>query len=308
MDGVNVRDPNYGNPLLQTVTRSVAMFRPFTILNLDSKEEKSGTSLANPSEARLAVYLFQQLKQFSRGISTKSRIAVITPYAQQSRLLKQEFAKDLGPEYEKFVEVNTVDAFQGREASIVIFSAVRASDRSGIGFLADVRRMNVALTRAKHFLFVIARVNSIAQNPYWKDLVDHARETNAVVHVPVTRTHRNLDFGMVSTWHHELPDPNAPPGSTGATMKPAAPVPLDPRRPPNAGLPRKGSVPKDPRRGAHGTVSIQAAQGIPEDPRQKPRDPRVAPSDPRPSGSSDGSNTSSDTSRPLDPRKRKKYT
>ena len=55
----------------------------------------------------------------------------------------------------RFVEINTVDAFQGREAKIVIFSAVRAAGSHGIGFLSDVRRMNVALTRAKHFLFVI---------------------------------------------------------------------------------------------------------------------------------------------------------
>lgn len=115
LDGVNVRNPNYGNPLLQTVCRSVAIFRPFTVLNLDSKEEKTGTSLSNPAEARLAVYLVEQLKTFSRGLSTESRIAVITPYAQQSRLLQQTFADALGPSFEKFIEVNTVDAYQGRE-------------------------------------------------------------------------------------------------------------------------------------------------------------------------------------------------
>lgn len=247
------------------------MFQPFTILNLDSKEEKRGTSLSNPPEARLAAYLFQQLKQFSRGLSTQSRVAVITPYAQQSNLLKQTFANELGPEFEKLVEVNTVDAFQGREANIVIFSAVRASDRSGIGFLADVRRMNVALTRAKHFLFVIARVDSIVQNPYWKDLVDHARETNAVVHVPVTRTRGAFDFGMVSSWQLEQPDPNAPRGpSVVETINSAASVPSDPR---------KGSgIPQDPRRGA---TKQQVGPNRPSDPRQKPRDPRGGSSDPR---------------------------
>lgn len=120
LDGVNVRNPKYGNPLVETVRRSVAIFRPFTVLNLDSKEEKTGTSLSNPAEARLAVYLVEQLKTFSRGLSTESRIAVITPYAQQSRLLRQIFADSLGPEFEKFIEVNTVDAFQGREGKPVI--------------------------------------------------------------------------------------------------------------------------------------------------------------------------------------------
>lgn len=88
-------------------------------MNLDSKEEKKGTSLSNPTEARLAVYLVEQLKTFSRGLSTESRIAVITPYAQQSRLLQQTFADALGPSFEKFIEVNTVDAYQGREGKHV---------------------------------------------------------------------------------------------------------------------------------------------------------------------------------------------
>ena len=66
----------------------------------------------------------------------------------------------------------------------VIFSCVRAAGSKGIGFLSDVRRMNVALTRAKFFLFVIARCSSIVVNPYWRDLVEHACETDAVIRVP----------------------------------------------------------------------------------------------------------------------------
>jgi senataxin len=98
------------------------------------------------------------------------------------------------------VEINTVDAFQGREANIVIFSAVRAAGSRGVGFLADVRRMNVALTRAKHFLFVIARCKSVVVNPYWKDLVEHARERQAVFRIPVSGSGRNVSFGNIKDW------------------------------------------------------------------------------------------------------------
>ena len=105
----------------------------------------------------------------TQGLSAQSRLAVITPYSQQANVLRRQFENLLGKDYTRFVEVNTVDAFQGREAKIVIFSAVRAAGSHGIGFLSDVRRMNVALTRAKHFLFVIARCQSIVVNPYWKD-------------------------------------------------------------------------------------------------------------------------------------------
>jgi len=185
LDGPNVRHPNYGNPLRSIVCREIPNFKPFTILDLDSREERGGTSLSNRAEAMLAVYLYHQLSLVTKGLSAKSRVAVITPYAQQSRLLQRCFEQALGPRYADKVEVNTVDAFQGREANVVIFSAVRAAGSHGIGFLSDVRRMNVALTRAKHFLFVLARCKSIVVNPYWNDLVQHARETSAVIKVPM---------------------------------------------------------------------------------------------------------------------------
>jgi senataxin len=143
LDGPNVRKPDYGNPLRDVVCKQIPSFQPFTILDLDSTEERGGTSLSNMQEAQLAVFLFHSLKERSHGLSAKSRVAVITPYAQQTRLLRRSFEDSLGPQYESMVEVNTVDAFQGREASIVIFSAVRAAGSRGIGFLADVRRMNV---------------------------------------------------------------------------------------------------------------------------------------------------------------------
>ena len=139
---------------------------------------------------------------------------MITPYSQQASLLKRYFANLLGNQFSRFVEVNTVDAFQGREARIVIFSAVRAAGSHGIGFLSDVRRMNVALTRAKHFLFVIARCQSIVVNPYWHDLVQHARETNAVVRVPIRGSATHPSFGQLSEWQLEK----------------IPPVPVDPRK------------------------------------------------------------------------------
>jgi len=135
-------------------------------------------------EARFAVQLYQKLtRQFGIYVST-SKVSIITPYAQQAALLRRAFSQALGYEYHQSIEVNTVDSFQGREANIVIFSCVRAAGSKGIGFLSDVRRMNVALTRAKHFLFVIARCDSICVNPYWDQLVKDARNNQAVVSVP----------------------------------------------------------------------------------------------------------------------------
>lgn len=233
LDGPNVRQPNYGNPLISVVCGSVPTLQSLTILDLDSKEERGGTSLSNFAEANLAVNLYQQLNEVSRGLSAKGRVAVITPYAQQSKLLKRRFEDALGPRYTDMVEVNTVDAFQGREANIVIFSAVRAAGSHGIGFLSDVRRMNVALTRAKYFLFVIARCESIVVNPYWRELVQHARETQAVVRVPMTGFGNGVSFGHILSWQLESSDglvrPAVAPAAVLAATSARLP-PVDPRK------------------------------------------------------------------------------
>ena len=213
-DGPNVRKFNYGDPLRKKILSAlrkfqVCLWREFlsmllhnhstilnnfllfsqalTILNLNSSEQRSGTSLSNTAEARLALDLFLTLNRVTGNELGKFRVAVITPYSQQLSTLRNMFKNTEGTSK---VELNTVDAFQGREADIVIFScvrAVRAGGSSGIGFLSDVRRMNVALTRAKHFLFVIGRCDSITSNPYWRELIVHAREKSAIVNVPVNR-------------------------------------------------------------------------------------------------------------------------
>ncbi len=221
-DGPNVRKPDYGRSLVEAITSRVEALQPFTVLDLESKEERGGTSLSNSTEADLAVYLYESLKEISNGLSATSRVAVITPYSQQANVLRRKFSGLLGENYTKFVEVNTVDAFQGREAKIVIFSAVRAAGSRGIGFLSDVRRMNVALTRAKNFLFVIARCKSIIVNPYWKDLVDHADETNAVVRVPILQKKFKkgmTQFAPVREWTRVRDPPKQQPPAQGASFK-----------------------------------------------------------------------------------------
>uniref|UniRef100_A0A7S1FUF0 DNA2/NAM7 helicase-like C-terminal domain-containing protein n=2 Tax=Corethron hystrix TaxID=216773 RepID=A0A7S1FUF0_9STRA len=183
-DGPNVRGNDYGRPLRDHVLRRFPAFRPFTILDLASNEERGGTSLMNSAEAELALHLYRNLTEAPEG-KAAGKVAVITPYTQQKNLLQRTFEKALGIEHcRNAVEVNTVDSFQGREAAIVIFSCVRAAGSHGIGFLSDVRRMNVALTRAKYFMFVIAHCKSISVNPYWKQLVDNSAAADAVLKIP----------------------------------------------------------------------------------------------------------------------------
>ena len=97
-------------------------------------------------------------------------IGVVTPYKAHQELLLAEWKKK--HKNSKFdVKFKTVDAFQGQEKDIVIFNCVRASPNQGIGFLKDVRRLNVAITRPRHFLFIVGNSKTISRNKTWKEYV-----------------------------------------------------------------------------------------------------------------------------------------
>ncbi len=91
------------------------------------------------------------------------KIGIITPYKSQVRILKDAIWGKLR-EYgvrPDIVEINTVDAYQGREKDIIIISCVRSSQEKILGFLNDYRRMNVAITRAKHFLWIVGNKRTL---------------------------------------------------------------------------------------------------------------------------------------------------
>lgn len=116
------------------------------------------------------------------------KIGIITPYRSQLSLLRSRFSAALGSSIMDEMELNTVDGFQGREVDILVVSTVRASSGStetnsnrGIGFVADVRRMNVALTRAKHSLWILGNVRTLQTNKNWGALVKDAKDRNLVL-------------------------------------------------------------------------------------------------------------------------------
>ena len=76
------------------------------------------------------------------------------------------------------VEINTVDGFQGREKDIIIMSCVRSNDNGTIGFLSDRRRMNVAITRAKHSLFVIGNSKTLNKDKNWREFIIYCKNLN----------------------------------------------------------------------------------------------------------------------------------
>lgn len=134
-----------------------------------------GHSLINVAELEVALQLFDRLITDCKDYNFKGKVGIITPYKSQLRELRSRFAQRYGDGIFSTVEFNTTDAFQGRESEIIIFSCVRASPNRGIGFLADIRRMNVGLTRAKSSLWVLGNSQSLMQGEFWGGLIQDAR-------------------------------------------------------------------------------------------------------------------------------------
>lgn len=135
----------------------------------DEELEPEGLSKLNPQEGRLV------LKQVSAlcmaGLSPRD-IAVIAPYAAQVRWLRQHTEFDQ-------LEIDTVDGFQGREKEAVVMCTVRSNKAAEVGFLADSRRMNVALTRARRKLIVIGDSGTLGSDAFFTQLLAWFEEIGA---------------------------------------------------------------------------------------------------------------------------------
>jgi ATP-dependent RNA/DNA helicase IGHMBP2 len=137
----------------------------------EEEQEPDGSSRLNPAEAEIALKYVGRLLEL--GLDPAD-IAVISPYAAQVRHLR-----DNAPHPD--VEIDTVDGFQGREKEAVIVSLVRSNVLGDVGFLAETRRMNVALTRARRLLVVIGDSATISNHPFFHALMEHF-ETRGAYH------------------------------------------------------------------------------------------------------------------------------
>ncbi|MBC7473679.1 MAG: AAA family ATPase [Candidatus Sericytochromatia bacterium] len=138
---------------------------------------KETLSLYNTEEAFLLYrhlnILIQQLRD------QKVSIGIISPYKDQVTLLKKLLNHQIIlPDNIKLV-INTIDGFQGQEKDIIYISLVRSNDESNIGFLSDIRRMNVAMTRAKKKLIIIGDSSTIASDKFYKDFLDYIDSINS---------------------------------------------------------------------------------------------------------------------------------
>jgi superfamily I DNA and/or RNA helicase len=157
----------------------------------DHRETRRDRSYANVEEIRIAIAIVEDLLISNPEMKGKD-IGIIAPYVAQIRALdltlktvwEKSFQERLGPLRAlqiKDIEVKTVDGFEGREKEVIIFSTVRNNPWGQIGFLADRRRMNVALTRAKRALFVLGSMTTLSKGRYGSISEDPEKEVAKMV-------------------------------------------------------------------------------------------------------------------------------
>lgn len=119
------------------------------------QETRGEESFSNQSEARVILKLLEDLNSVLARTEVRHTVAVLSGYLSQTNTLRRELASGVNRWLSLEIECNTVDAFQGREADIAIYSVTRSNRERNIGFLRDVRRLNVALSRGRKFLVIV---------------------------------------------------------------------------------------------------------------------------------------------------------
>ena len=173
-----------------SVAKSLLFENDFPLLFIDTagcgfEEKLEGTSSTNPDEA---TFVFKHINLFVNELNSKYEtenfpsIAVISPYKQQINLLKTQFqhSSDL-QQYKENISVNTIDSFQGQERDIVYISLTRSNDKGEIGFLSDIRRMNVAMTRARKKLVVIGDSATLGKHSFYANFIEYAEKKGGYV-------------------------------------------------------------------------------------------------------------------------------
>ena len=148
---------------------------------VEGKEEFVGESFGRINRAEADLTLDTLEKYFTkigkqRLLDERIDVGVISPYRAQVQLLRRLVRKK--EPYRSLISVNTVDGFQGQERDIIVISLVRANADGQIGFLSDLRRMNVAITRARMKLIILGDVQTMTRHPFYKKLYDYTKETS----------------------------------------------------------------------------------------------------------------------------------
>lgn len=148
------------------------------------KEQFVGESFGRINKAEAELTLLTLAEYFTkigkqRVLSESIDVGIISPYRAQVQYLKKLIKKyEFFKPYRRLISVNTVDGFQGQERDVILISLVRSNDEGQIGFLKDLRRMNVAMTRARMKLIILGNKNTMTKHPFYKKLWEYVEAIN----------------------------------------------------------------------------------------------------------------------------------
>ena len=152
--------------------------------DLNFKEQFVGESFGRINKAEAELTLLTLAEYFTkigkqRVLEERIDVGVISPYRAQVQYLKKLIKKyEFFKPYRRLISVNTVDGFQGQERDVILISLVRSNDEGQIGFLKDLRRMNVAMTRARMKLIILGNKNTMTKHPFYKKLWEYVEAIN----------------------------------------------------------------------------------------------------------------------------------
>ena len=147
--------------------------------DLNFKEQFVGESFGRINKAEAELTLLTLAEYFTkigkqRVLSESIDVGIISPYRAQVQYLKKLIKKyEFFKPYRRLISVNTVDGFQGQERDVILISLVRSNDEGQIGFLKDLRRMNVAMTRARMKLIILGNKDTMTKHPFYKKLWEY---------------------------------------------------------------------------------------------------------------------------------------
>ena len=152
--------------------------------DLNFKEQFVGESFGRINKAEAELTLLTLAEYFTkigkrRVLEERIDVGIISPYRAQVQYLKKLIKKyEFFKPYRRLISVNTVDGFQGQERDVILISLVRSNDEGQIGFLKDLRRMNVAMTRARMKLIILGNKETMTQHPFYKKLWEYVEAIN----------------------------------------------------------------------------------------------------------------------------------
>ena len=184
IEGEDAPEDSASNSSSASSSNSSSATASYQNSDLNFKEQFVGESFGRINKAEAELTLLTLAEYFTkigkqRVLSESIDVGIISPYRAQVQYLKKLIKKyEFFKPYRRLISVNRVDGFQGQERDVILISLVRSNDEGQIGFLKDLRRMNVAMTRARMKLIILGNKDTMTKHPFYKKLWEYVEAIN----------------------------------------------------------------------------------------------------------------------------------